>query len=137
MNGWGTDRSSKSSQSSCFNQIYGVDLLLTVSIFRKKEVSGNIFLTKKAIFAGTVSKSTKSTSNEQITWHPSFFISFAFLSERFSPGNKNGKSPAGKLHLTITLTQEGQMSYTFRSAKREFIHQSDLGYSMNDNQTVP
>ncbi len=46
-------------------------------------------------------------------------------------------SPDGKLQLTITLTKEGQMSYTFKADNREFIRQSSLGYALDAGGTLP
>ncbi|MGV8092712.1 MAG: glycoside hydrolase family 97 N-terminal domain-containing protein [Mangrovibacterium sp.] len=46
-------------------------------------------------------------------------------------------SPDGKLQLAITLTKEGQMSYAFQAANREFIQESALGYVIDRNKTIP
>lgn len=46
-------------------------------------------------------------------------------------------SPDGRLRLAITLSEDGQLTYTFQANGRELIQPSSMGYVLEDGGTVP
>ena len=50
---------------------------------------------------------------------------------------KSLRSPNGELRLTVQLSKEGQLSYSFIAANRQMINNSPLGYSIGSNKIIP
>ena len=46
-------------------------------------------------------------------------------------------SPNGDLQLTIRLTKEGSLSYSFMAGEKQFINNSLLGFGITSNKTIP
>lgn len=47
------------------------------------------------------------------------------------------RSPNEKLKLTIQMSKEGQLSYSFIALNRQMINNSPLGYSIGQNKKSP